>query len=162
MDDKSKIEKIMQVEKLNSAQFAIEIGIQGSTLSHILNGRNKPSLEVLKKIMNRFRSINPEWLILDVGTMYRQEKHSQTPTLFDTIEENTIKSDDYTPILPQQTDAVPDTIRKKSDINSIQGTTVEPATLSSEFTLKDIPQRAVKKVIIYYSDNTFEEFQPNR
>lgn len=162
MDDKSKIEKIMQVEKLNSAQFAIEIGIQGSTLSHILNGRNKPSLEVLKKIMNRFRSINPEWLILDVGTMYRQEKHSQTPTLFDTIEENTIKSDDYTPNLPQQTDAVPDTIRKKSDINSIQGTTVEPATLSSEFTLKDIPQRAVKKVIIYYSDNTFEEFQPNR
>lgn len=162
MDDKNKIEKIMQVEKLNSAQFAIEIGIQGSTLSHILNGRNKPSLEVLKKIMNRFRSINPEWLILDVGTMYRQEKHSQTPTLFDTIEENTIKSDDYTSNLVQQTDTVSDTIRKKSDINPNLSPSVETVSFLSDLTPKDIPQRTVKKVIIYYSDNTFEEFQPNR
>lgn len=162
MDDKSKIEKIMQVEKLNSAQFAIEIGIQGSTLSHILNGRNKPSLEVLKKIMNRFRSINPEWLILDVGTMYRQEKHSQTPTLFDTIEENAIKSDDYTPNLVQQTDTVSDSIRKKSDINPNLTPSVETVSFLSDFTPKDIPQRTVKKVIIYYSDNTFEEFQTNR
>jgi len=38
--------------------------------------------------MNRFRTINPEWLILDIGTMYRQEKHSQTPTLFDSLDEN--------------------------------------------------------------------------
>jgi len=49
MEEKDKIEKIMQAENLNSAQFATEIGIQGSTLSHILNGRNKPSLDVLKK-----------------------------------------------------------------------------------------------------------------
>jgi len=162
MDDKSKIEKIMQVEKLNSAQFATEIGIQGSTLSHILNGRNKPSLEVLKKIMNRFRSINPEWLILDVGTMYRQEKHSQTPTLFDTIEENSIKSDDYTTNLVQQSDMISESIRKKSDLNTVSGTTVETAPFLTDFTSKDIQQKSVKKVIIYYSDNTFEEFQPNK
>ncbi|MFA6582587.1 MAG: helix-turn-helix transcriptional regulator, partial [Paludibacter sp.] len=81
MEVKEKIEKIMEKEQMNSLQFASEIGIQGSTLSHILNDRNKPSLDVLKKILNRFRTISSDWLILDVGSMYRQEKQSQAPTL---------------------------------------------------------------------------------
>ena len=51
MDEKERIEKIMLKEEMNSAIFAAEIGIQGSTLSHILNGRNNPSLDVLKKIL---------------------------------------------------------------------------------------------------------------
>jgi len=92
MEVKEKIEKIMEREQMNSLQFAAEIGIQGSTLSHILNERNKPSLDVLKKILNRFRTISSDWLILDVGSMYRTEKQSQAPTLFDSIDENISKS----------------------------------------------------------------------
>ena len=162
MEDKDKIEKIMLVEKLNSAQFAIEIGIQGSTLSHILNGRNKPSLEVLKKIMNRFRNINPEWLILDSGTMYRQEKHSQMPTLFDPIDESSNKSDIYTPNISRQKDIVSDSIQKKNDIGAVPEQPNAISTFITDFASKEVPQRAVKKIIIYYTDNTFEEFQSNR
>ena len=92
MDEKDRIEKIMLKEEMNSAVFATEIGIQGSTLSHILNGRNNPSLDVLKKILNRFRTVSSDWLILGVGSMYRVEKQSQTPTLFDSLDENITKS----------------------------------------------------------------------
>lgn len=162
MDDKDKIEKIMQVENLNSAQFATEIGIQGSTLSHILNGRNKPSLDVLKKIMNRFRTINPEWLILDSGTMYRQEKHSQTPTLFDSIEENQLKSDDYGTKISSKNDSVFDANQKKADVQSALSQILPSVAPAQNLNLKVEPPRSVKRIIIYYTDNTFEEFSSNR
>ncbi len=162
MDDKDKIEKIMQVENLNSAQFATEIGIQGSTLSHILNGRNKPSLDVLKKIMNRFRTINPEWLILDSGTMYRQEKHSQTPTLFDSIEENQLKSDDYGTKISSKNDSVFDINQKKADVQSALSQILPSVAPAQDLNLKVEPPRSVKRIIIYYTDNTFEEFSSNR
>lgn len=162
MDDKDKIEKIMQVENLNSAQFATEIGIQGSTLSHILNGRNKPSLDVLKKIMNRFRTINPEWLILDSGTMYRQEKHSQTPTLFDSIEENQLKSDDYGSKISSKNDSVFDINQKKADVQSALSQISPSLAPAHDLNLKVEPPRSVKRIIIYYTDNTFEEFSSNR
>ena len=159
MDDKDKIEKIMQLENLNSAQFATEIGIQGSTLSHILNGRNKPSLDVLKKIMNRFRTINPEWLILDVGTMYRQEKHSQMPSLFADEEESDIKSVDYTPKQPVKTETEIPTIQT-INVNSVENLRNSVATPpEAEYIRQESHGRTVKKVIVYYTDNTFQEFQ---
>lgn len=92
MDEKERIEEIMRKEEMSAAVFANEIGIQGSTLSHILNGRNNPSLDVLKKILNRFRIVSSDWLILGIGSMYRSEKKSQVPTLFDNIEETSFKS----------------------------------------------------------------------
>ena len=102
MDEKERIEKIMQLEEMNSAVFAAEIGIQGSTLSHILNGRNNPSLDVLKKILNRFRTVSSDWLILGVGSMYRSEKQSQTPTLFDLIDESASKSANSEPKIEEK------------------------------------------------------------
>jgi len=63
--------------------------------------------------MNRFRTINPEWLILDIGTMYRQEKHSQTPTLFDSLDENIKKSEEYTPKSVLKTNSSNESIQKK-------------------------------------------------
>ena len=159
MDDKDKIEKIMQLENLNSAQFATEIGIQGSTLSHILNGRNKPSLDVLKKIMNRFRTINPEWLILDVGTMYRQEKHSQMPSLFADEEESDSKSVDYVQKQPVKSEIeIP--VIQTSTVNSAENpreSVVTPPV--AEYIRQEAPAKLVKKVIVYYTDNTFQEFQ---
>ena len=82
MSEKVRIEKVMQFVGLTSGQFAQEIGVQTSTLSHILNDRNKPSLDVMKKILNRYQNINAEWLILGQGSMQKKETHSQAPTLF--------------------------------------------------------------------------------
>lgn len=161
MDDKDKL-KIMQVENLNSAQFATEIGIQGSTLSHILNGRNKPSLDVLKKIMNRFRTINPEWLILDSGTMYRQEKHSQTPTLFDSIEESQLKSEDYSTKNSLKNETAFDVNQKKIDVLAAPAQIFAFGGSCSGPELKIRTTKKRERIIIYYTDNTFEEFNSNR
>jgi Helix-turn-helix. len=160
MDEKERIEKIMLKEEMNSAVFAAEIGIQGSTLSHILNGRNNPSLDVLKKILNRFRTVSSDWLILGVGSMYRSEKQSQTPTLFDSVDENVSKSI----ILDTNT-------LEKNTLPSatIQQKVVSAPELSVQISPEPIQQalippieanpKLVRKIIIYYTDNTFQEFE---
>ncbi len=160
MEEKDKIEKIMQIENLNSAQFAAEIGIQGSTLSHILNGRNNPSLDVLKKILNRFRTINPEWLILDAGTMYRQEKHSQARTLFDDTAETVSNTDNYAPKISSKNEPRVDTIQRKNE--SIDSKVISATQIDiSEAHNTNFVSKKVSRIIVYYTDNTFEEFKSN-
>lgn len=159
MDLKDKINKIMQTENLNSAQFAFEIGIQGSTLSHIINGRNKPSFDVVQKILHRFRTINPDWLISDAPSMLRAEKYSQTPSLFDNLDENSSKSTDYTPRNEQKFVPRNDTVQNNS--LNLQESPAQIIQTPSEFIPKPIetPSKIVKKIIVYYSDNTFQELE---
>ena len=94
--ERDRIEQLMQSEALNSIQFANETGIKSATLSHILNGRNNPSLDVMKRILDRYRTVSSDWLFLGVGQMYRQKSNSPTLALFDDIDETVNKSDSYT------------------------------------------------------------------
>ena len=74
-------------DKLNAASFAEKIGVQRSGISHILSGRNKPSLEFLSKIQTAFDEIEYDWLLLG------KNQHVDTPpsTLFDDVEEKVEK-----------------------------------------------------------------------
>ncbi|MBN2522996.1 MAG: helix-turn-helix transcriptional regulator [Bacteroidales bacterium] len=85
---KDQIIKLMEAEGLTPAKFADEIGVQRSSISHIISGRNKPSYDFIIKIMKRFSGLNTEWLLTGRGSMiksnenigYRGERNS---TLFD-------------------------------------------------------------------------------
>jgi len=158
MDEKDKIEKIMQIENMNSVQFASEIGIQGSTLSHILNGRNNPSLEVLKKILNRFRTINSDWLILDSGTMYRNEKYSQSPTLFPSDDEIDSNTTIYNEKIDKKFTSDFSLNKNESQVTEIKATNT-PVNVIQSVPKIEIPSKSVKKIIVYYTDNTFQEFE---
>ena len=161
MAEKERIDKVMQMEGMNSAVFANAIGIQGSTLSHILNGRNNPSLSVLQSILNRFPNISPEWLIMGQGPVERAVKQSQTPTLFDSIEENNTKSATYDSILDENKVSPFSTIQQKSTIapevplQSVQN----QSTQNTQAPQIDNSGKSVKKIIVYYTDNTFQEFE---
>ncbi len=63
----------MKHEGINSTRLAEILGIQASGISHIMSGRNKPSFDFLHKLLQRFPQINPDWLLLDKGPMYRDE-----------------------------------------------------------------------------------------
>ena len=70
---KDRIIKIMQKEEMSAVQFAEKIEISPSSLSHILNGRNKPSLEVVMKIHKACTYVNLLWLLYGEGEMENQE-----------------------------------------------------------------------------------------
>lgn len=63
MDISKRIEKVMKENSSSPAEFSEKTGIQRPALSHIFSGRNKPSLEMVTKILTKFPHVNAEWLI---------------------------------------------------------------------------------------------------
>lgn len=91
MEIKDRIRMIMEREKVPPRVFAETIGVQQSTLSHILNDRNKPSLEVVMKVHQKYDYVNLEWLLYgkgemmvsEEGTSFSSSNHDYLPSLFD-------------------------------------------------------------------------------
>ena len=69
----------MEKEGLKSSAFADIIGVNRATISHILSGRNKPSIDFLEKLLNAYPDINANWLISGIG--YMQNKLEQKEVL---------------------------------------------------------------------------------
>jgi|SRR6056300_692529 len=61
----SRLEELMETNQLSAAAFAEKIGVQRSSVSHILSKRNKPSLEFVLKIHEAFDEVGLDWLLLD-------------------------------------------------------------------------------------------------
>ena len=91
MEIKDRIRMIMEREKVPPRVFAETIGVQQSTLSHILNDRNKPSLEVVMKVHQKYDYVNLEWLLYGKGEMmvseeatsFNSSNHDYLHSLFD-------------------------------------------------------------------------------
>ena len=61
----SRLNEIMVNNNLNSASFAEQIGVQRSSVSHVMSKRNKPSLDFILKIVNSFEEVTLDWLLFD-------------------------------------------------------------------------------------------------
>jgi plasmid maintenance system antidote protein VapI len=140
---KERILKILDEFNLTSTRLADTINVQRSSISHILSGRNKPSFDFIQKILKRYPEINSRWLLLGEGNMYSAQK--QSSLLFDQsgIEEDTSST-------PRETD-IPEYSRPNSRIKS-----------SDEDVDDKNEVLSVEKIVIFYSNNTFEEYHPKK
>ncbi|MCM1035584.1 MAG: helix-turn-helix domain-containing protein [Paludibacter sp.] len=161
MSEKERLISIMEHERMSARQFADEVGIQPGTVSNIMNDRNKPSLEVMQKVLKRFPAISPDWLISDYGSMYRQKNDSQQPVLFPT-ENNSETGFGTENKTETQSSHVqyPSTAGKSQVITNSQSNynlTKETPTTMPPNTIIPSPKQ-IRKVVIFFDDNTFEEF----
>lgn len=127
------IERFRYVMKLNSmtaSQFAEEIGVQRSSVSHILSGRNKPSLEFIQKVINRFPKVDSTWLIngkTNVGVAPKIESKGSA----------------------EKNELVPTSITTESS---------KATAVSNADTSEQISSKKINKVLVLYDNGTFEEF----
>lgn len=73
MTIQERIQIVLKMHNLSASAFADKIGVQRSNMSHILSGRNKPSLDFLEKTLRHFPKVNAKWLVCgqaetEVGT----------------------------------------------------------------------------------------------
>ncbi|HVN59551.1 MAG TPA: helix-turn-helix transcriptional regulator [Bacteroidales bacterium] len=68
---RNRIIEFLRSENITSAQFAQEIGVQPSGISHIISGRNKPSLDFILKMLSRYPSLSTDWLMFGKGSMFK-------------------------------------------------------------------------------------------
>lgn len=133
--------QIMESEHLTPTLFAKEIGVSNATISNIVNGRNKPSLEVMSRCANRYRMLSSDWLFLGIGGMYRPKSGVPEPVLFDVRPEEP-EADLFTPAESQE----PAPIRTK------RAPQVQAAIPEVQMV-----EKKVTKVLVFFSDGTFQE-----
>ena len=107
-----RIQNIIEKYGLSPNAFAQEIDVNRSTISHILSGRNKPSIDILQKILKRFSKVSATWLLLGNGDMFASESSSK----------------------------------------AVQTSSTKPV----------IQSKVIDKIVVFYTDNSFEEYKPNK
>ena len=99
-----RLEEIMENHQLNAAGFAERIGLQRSSVSHILSKRNKPSLEFILKIHNSFEEVKLDWLLL--GTLNLSKSPNLNLENKDSIKESSTENlEMLKPLVKQPLDA---------------------------------------------------------
>lgn len=141
---KEKLEILLREKRHTATSLARLLEIQPSAISHILSGRNKPSFDLVVKILRLFPDINPDWLLLDGSEMLRSSassatmQPSATPTIFSSPSE---------PLFDVE-----------ENIESIAGEDSTKNSMPSIFQSSKNGGKRVERVIILYSDHTFETF----
>lgn len=159
MNLSAKIELLIQTKKLSASQFADTLGIPRSSISHILSGRNKPSLDVVQKILIAFPEIPAEELLDDKreltitvsGPKVVSTPTSVTPSLFDAP--IPVSPESPTSILPEHT-IVQSNLRRPRETGTKTQNPVTAQTSTVHLAKK------IERVIIFYTDGTFTESKP--
>ncbi|HNV81052.1 MAG: helix-turn-helix transcriptional regulator [Tenuifilaceae bacterium] len=132
---KERLQIIVETEKLSYAKFAEMIGVQRSSISHFLSGRNKPSFDVIHSILSKFPHISPDWFILGIGNMYRE--YPEKPS----------KPEEHT-LFPPNPKVNDDSFTK------------EKFHSKEEKNEELVKKRGIEKIVFFFNDSTFAEYRP--
>lgn len=161
---KDRIFDLIDALEMTAGRFADEIGVERSTMTHIKTERSKPSLEQVQKIKNRFPKVSIDWLIFGTGSMFLATGDSQAADLFSQKDLIDLKSDDYHLRKHEKQAYDSNTQIRQARIKPMEYPENSLAEVSSISTTENLQKehfkelRKVKRIIIYYSDGTFEEF----
>lgn len=144
MDLNEKIKQILVDKNISPSHFADEIGIQRSSISHIIAGRNKPSLDIVQKIIKRFPDLGINWILED----------EDLPESISEIKP--FKADNYTMFNGQKSGIAS---LSESRRNNLPNQTTAHENLRSEKITPAVEEKKVERILIFYSDGTFQEFK---
>ena len=198
-----RFQTILDLENLSPAQLADRLGVQRSGISHILSGRNKPSFELLQRVVQSFPEISAEWLITGNGKPLKEQNQAAASGAASSAASGATsgaassaansRSSGTTPSISPSTTSgsnnsstsgtisgatppfeglfnsseaatEPQIPAQTSDIEGIEDEISDFQPLQSSIfdanPANDREKRALKRVILIYNDNTFEELLP--
>lgn len=163
MSDKERIELIMRSYNLTPSQFADRAGIQRASVSHILSGRNKPSLEVMLKIYESFPGLDMTWLMTGKGVaptnlssqpIVEEQLPLSMPDIFASQQNAAPLSADVQALEPSKV--------VKSAAPRAERIPRRAASRSSGQSDTTSALRKIKEIRIYYTDGTYEIMVPEK
>ena len=158
-----RIAKIIASEGLTQSEFAESIGTGNATITHILSGRNRVSLDVITKILTAYPKYNTDWLIQGKGEIYKQPVQT---SIFDVLGEpqseaesgrqdepntsvTTLLNANSEPAEPQQANAQP-----------TPQTQPQAPVIDSQKVVEQLAARSpeIKQIVVLYTDGTFAAY----
>lgn len=186
MNERDRIEYLMNLYGLTPSQFSDRTGIQRASVSHILSNRNKPSLEILLKIYHAFEDVELAWLVAGEGNPPTapqennenqsvaggEEVHRQSNMLFSFMDEDGAKpAADVATVVPAAAAAAekPADVVQVAPVNVAVEKEKEPVASSAKGV--DAPQslsigmnssKRIREIKIFYDNGTYETFLPEK
>ena len=116
---------------ISASTLADKIGVQRSSISHLISGRNNPSLDFILRVLDNYKEITFDWFVKGIGELSSDSFKNDTPTLFEQASQNL-------------------------DIHKEKKNKTVEANLSA--TQKDF--KSIEKIILLYNDGSFEFYKP--
>ena len=185
---KDRINLLIKAKNLTAAQFADEIGVQKSSISHIISGRNNASLDFIQKILLCYPEVSMDWLMFGKGPIFKNPETGMNNNNDGSL--NVVQPSSLPPV-DLFSDLVPARsadFRKENDLNPDQNsdqktknnhivressipeeekkevnigyTKVYPENITVSPGHKNSPAKPIVKIVEFYSDNTFREYFP--
>lgn len=184
MNDRDRIEYLMNLYELTPSQFSDKTGIQRASVSHILSNRNKPSLEIMLKIYHTFPEVELSWLVAGEGNpptlsaksddiqeaeaINKADEVQQSQNLlFSFMEDAKLPADD------KGVNARVDTVLPKGGDGAEERGIVEKEVLATDgsggcnkrgvaFSFDVDTDKRIKEIKVFYNNGTYETFLPEK
>lgn len=161
-----RIRELIDNQGLSNSEFANKINVGPAVVSHIMSGRNKPSLQVISNIKSSFTNVNIDYLVSGHGPLFSDNtnvKRTEVPSASEESFTN-VTSDEVRMLPPPEgppterlTEDLPE--EQPSDPQASKGLQKEK-TPSSKPLQKNESEPAIDRIVIFYSDGSFKSYRP--
>jgi len=147
-----RLELLLDYYSLNASAFADKIGVQRSSLSHLLSGRNKPSLDFILKILEVFPDVDLYWILNGKGNFPKNSDEKRT----EIIAEKIISAP--TPIPQNQ---IAENLFSPAEIPMVKNPIENSKTILNENITISASSNEIDKIVIFYKNGTFKDYKPS-
>ena len=154
---------IMKAKNLSMTRFADEIEVQRSSMSHVMNGRNKASLDFIRRILKRFPDINPDWLLFGKGSMSRQDVQMELDTGNEAVERlEALKNEsgEKSKRIAELEEEV--RLLKEARKNQDQQITDKKSVKEEDAVTYGSKPKDIEYIVTFFNDKTFREYKPEK
>ncbi|MFO7939999.1 MAG: helix-turn-helix transcriptional regulator [Bacteroidales bacterium] len=151
---KERLKEIMDKHQLTPLAMAEKMGIQRSSISHLLSGRNKPSYDFIQKFLEAYPFVDAHWFI--TGGYKQPPQEQKQHSLFDDVKPSADKAPSLfdNSNLNKESDQIRDAKRENSAI---------PSEIKNSPTItrhNSAPEPTVQRIVWFYDDGSFKEYKP--
>lgn len=141
----TRLKQFLAAENITQAQFADSINVVRASVSHVLSGRNNPSFDFIKAMMQQYPNLNIDWLMFGKGRMYKDSRQEPEPVedlLFSDLDiEDDLRAPSPAPV-EEKTPSIASSTTLNTSIETMQ---------------QSVNQRKVSKILILFDDGTYQE-----
>ena len=136
-----RIESILEYYSLTASSFADKISVQRSSMSHLLSGRNKPSLDFIMKLVEEFPEVSLEWILNGKGS-FPKDDFTPTPTIIQPEKkiEPEQKEDLFSTNLEEKKEAL-----KEKKIDQISS-------------FENHAETEIERIVVFFKNGTFKNY----
>lgn len=150
-----RLQIILDYYGLSASAFADKIDVQRSSISHLLSGRNKPSLDFIMKVIEIFPEVDFYWILNGKGTFPKTELKVQEKIVYVTTPPN----EELKKVSESKNES--DLFSQDINIeNTEEKNNLEEKKINTENSEPKKNSSNIERIVIFYANGSFKEYQP--